>query len=154
MTVDILIPVARIVDVVTVYEDQIPMSMQGTLSGSLRGRKQVEDFAHAVGRGNMPVKPLMLYGPDNGVPILIVGDGVTEAAEMQDLALAAIEKQETQVKKTGRAMDFDQQREQAGMTRREDFGKSLSEAFQRNVKYLKENARTDPKGYDMPWNRR
>ena len=75
--VDILVPIARVVDVAVVYDDQIPMDMQGQLSGSLRGAKQVSEFAHAVGRDRMPTQPLMVYGPDNGMPILVVGGGVT-----------------------------------------------------------------------------
>ena len=147
--VDIVVPIARVVDIV-VMEEQIPADLQGQVSGTLRGRKQAMEFAHAVGRTKMPTKPLMVYGADNYMPILIVGDGVTEAAEMEDLALAALDKQEESVKKHGRGMDFDEARERTGMVRREDFGKVLSEAFQKNVEYLKRNARTDPKGREMP----
>lgn len=151
---DLVVPIARVVDVAVVYQDQIPTDMQGQLSGSLRGAEQVRDFAHAVGRERMPKKPLMVYGPDNGYPILVVGDGVTEAAEMQDLAEEALGKQEENVRKFGRAFDFDDARERAGMVRREDFGRVLADAFERNVRYLKENQRTDPKGREMPWARR
>ena len=148
--VDILVPIARVVDVAVVYDDQIPMDMQGQLSGSLRGAKQVSEFAHAVGRDRMPTQPLMVYGPDDYMPILVVGGGVTEAAEMQDLAEEALGKQEENVKKYGRAFDFDDARERNGMIRREDFGKVLSDALQRNADYLKRNQVTDPKGREMP----
>ena len=108
--------------------------------------KQAEDFAHMVGRDKMPKRPLMLYGPDNSMPILVVGDGVTEAAEMQDLAMEAIGKQAEQVKKSGRGMDFDDARERTGRVRREDFGMAFHEAMQRRVNYLKSHNRTDPEG--------
>lgn len=146
---DLIVPIARVVDVAVVYEDQIPLDMQGQLSGSLRGAQQVSEFAHAVGRNRMPKQPLMVYGPDNAYPILIVGDGVTEAAEMQDLAQEALGKQEENVRKFGRAFDFDEARERAGMVRREDFGKVLSDALQKNVDYLKRNQVTDPYGRNM-----
>jgi hypothetical protein len=146
---DLIVPIARVVDVAVVYEDQIPLDMQGQLSGSLRGAQQVADFAHAIGRNKMPKRPLMVYGPDNGYPILVIGDGVTEAAEMQDLAQEALGKQEENVRKHGRAFDFDEARERHGMVRREDFGKVLSDALQRNVDYLKRNQVTDPRGRYM-----
>jgi len=114
----------------------------------MRGMKQVTEFAHAVGRSAKPKKPLMVYGPDNYMPICVIGDGVTEAAEMQDLALEAIGRQEESVKRNGRGMDFDGARERAGMVRREDFGEAMRIAFEERVKYLKANHRTDPLGKD------
>jgi hypothetical protein len=114
----------------------------------------VSDFAHAVGKSKMPTKPLMVVGPDGGVPIIVMVDGDTEASEMQDLALAAVDKQQEQIKKTGRAMDFDDLREQYGMVRREDFSQVFSDGLQRNVEYLKTHQVTDPKGRNMPHMRR
>ena len=138
---DIIVPIARVIDVV-VCDGQVPWDLKGEVSGVMRGYEQVKEFAHAVGRQRMPVRPLMLYGPDDGVPICIVGDGVTEAAEMQDLALAALDKQEETFKKTGRAFDFDDARERAGMVRREDFQTAWHDAFERKAKEQKANWRT------------
>jgi len=145
--IDLIIPTARIVDIV-VCEEQVPYDLRGDVSGVMRGMKQVTEFAHAVGRSAKPKKPLMVYGPDNYMPICVIGDGVTEAAEMQDLALEAIGRQEESVKRNGRGMDFDGARERAGMVRREDFGEAMRIAFEERVKYLKANHRTDPLGKD------
>lgn len=145
--VDLIVPVARVVDLV-VCEEQVPYDLRGDVSGVMRGMAQVKEFAHAVGRTAKPKKPLMIYGPDNYMPICVIGDGVTEAAEMQDLALEAIGRQEESMKRNGRGMDFDSARERAGMVRREDFGTAMAEAMERRVKYLKANQRTDPLGKD------
>lgn len=134
-------PVARVVDVV-VCEDQVPWDLKGEVAGVLRGMEQVKEFAYAIGREHKPRKPLMIYGPDNDVPIYVVGDGVTEASEMEDLALAALDKQATQIKKTGRAFDFDEARERAGMVRREDFQQAWHDAFEQKAKKMKANWRT------------
>ena len=145
---DLIVPIARVVDIVIAPQD-VPYDLQGQVSGRLNWQG-VSDFAHEVGRTRMPTKPLMIVGPDGGVPILIMVDGDTEAAEMQDLALAAVDKQQEQIKKTGRAMDFDSLREQHGMVRREDFAQTLSDGLQRNVEYLKTHQVTDPRGRNMP----
>ena len=150
--IDILVPTARIVDIVISPED-VPFDLKNQVSGRLQWQ-QVSDFAHQVGRTRMPKKPLMVQGPDAGVPIIVMVDGDTEASEMQDIALAAIDKQQEQIKQTGRAMDFDSLREENGMVRREDFGQALSDGFMRNVEYLRTHQRTDPRGREMPWNRR
>jgi len=143
--IDILVPTARIIDLV-VCDEQVPYDLKGDVSGVMRGMEQVSEFAHAIGRAEKPKKPLMVYGPDNYMPIAIIGDGVTEAAEMQDLALEAIDRQQESVRKYGRGMDFDAARERAGMVRREDFGTAFAEAMAQRVKYLKANSRTDPEG--------
>ena len=135
---DIIVPLARVIDLV-VCEDQVPLAMQGQLSGVVRGHGQAQEIGHAFGRSHKPRQPLMVYGPDNYMPILIIGDGETEAAELQDLAQDAIGRQEEMVRKTGRGFDFDSARERAGMVRREDFGRAASEAFERRAAFLRAN---------------
>lgn len=143
--IDIIVPQARIVDLV-VCEGQVPPSLRGMVSGTLRGMRQASDFAHAVGKATRPKAPLMLYGPDEYMPIMVIGDGETEAAEMQDLAMEAIGRQEEAVKRNGRGMNFDEARERAGMVRRENFQEAWHDAFQRRADYLRRNQRTDPLG--------
>lgn len=142
---DILVPTARVVDIV-VCQDQVPWDLTGEVSGVLRGRAQVQEFAAAVGRAKMPKRPLMLYGADEYMPILIVGDGVTEAAEMQDLAEEQLGRMEENVKKYGRGFDFDEARERNGMARREDFGRLMADAYAERAEYLRTHRRTDPLG--------
>jgi hypothetical protein len=137
-----------VVDLV-VCEEQVPYDLRGEVSGALRNMAQVSEFAHAVGRTAKPKKPLMLFGPDQYMPICVIGDGVTEAAEMQDLALEALDRQQEAMKRNGgRGMNFDDARERAGMVRREDFQQAWHDAFQRRVDYLKAHQRTDPLGKD------
>ena len=139
---DIIVPIARVVDVVTVNEQQVPFDMKGRVSGIAKGMRQAEDFAHAIGRDAKPSRPLMVYGPDNGIPIMVIGDGVTEAAEMQDLAMEAIGRQEEQVRKNGRGFNFDEARERAGMVRKEDFDAAFRDALARRIAFLKANSVT------------
>ena len=143
--IDLIVPVARVIDLV-IMDEAVPMDLTGEVCGYIRNRKMVEEFAYAQGRATMPKKPLMLYGADNYTPIVVIGDGVTEAAEMQDLALGALDKQETQYKKSGRGFDFDEAREKAGMVRREDFGAAMATAFEERVKHLKAHQVTEPQG--------
>lgn len=149
--VDLLVPRARVVDLV-VCEEQVPWDLKGEVSGVL-GRQQVTDYAYALGREAKPKKPLMVYGPDNYMPICIIGDGVTEAAEMQDLAEEAIGRQEEEVRRHGRGMNFDEARERRGMIRREDFGAAVADAMARRAAYLKANQRTLKADMDARRNR-
>ena len=142
--VDLVIPVARVVDL-GVCEGQVPFDLRGEVSGVIHGMDQAREVAHAFGRAHKPTKPLMVYGPDNYMPILIIGDGVTEAAEMQDLAEEAIGRQQEAVKRNGgRGMNFDEARERAGGVRREDFGAAFADALARRAAYLKAHQRTEP----------
>ena len=140
---DIIVPMARVIDLV-ICEDQVPYDLKGDVCGALQ-RKQVEEYAYAMGRTAMPKKPLLLFGPDEYMPILIMGDGVTEAAEIQDLALEALDRQEESIKKNGRGMNFAEARERAGMVRREDFDAAFRDALERNTKRRKANWRTEGK---------
>lgn len=135
--VDLLVPKARIVDIVIVNDEQIPYDMKGQLSGHVRTVKQVEDFAHAFGRDAKPTKPLMLEGPDSRMPIMVMGLGVTEASEMQDLALEALDKQEENYKKYGRGYNFEEAREKAGYPRKEDFPQLFSDAMAERAEMLR-----------------
>jgi hypothetical protein len=137
---DLIVPIARVVDLV-VCDEQIPYDLKGQVSGALR-MNQVAEYAHAVGRTAKPKAPLMLYGPDNYMPIMVIGDGVTEAAEMQDLAMEALDRQAESVKKNGRGMNFDEARERAGLVRREDFSDAMKDALRRRADYLRRNWRT------------
>ncbi len=143
MTIDILVPIARVVDIVHAPVN-VPWDLRGEVSGYLRGRQEVSDWAHAIGRAKAPRRPVVLYGPDDYMPIVVVGE--MESAEIEDRAHEAIDKQEESMKKNGRGMDFEDAREQRGLVRREDFGTALAEGFARRARYLKAHRRTDPTG--------
>lgn len=150
---DLLIPTARIVDLV-IIEEQVPMSMAGEISGLINGHAQASEIAARFGRTHKPRQPLMVYGPDNYMPIMIIGDGVTEAAEMQDLAEEAIGRQEEAAKRNGgRGMNFDDARERRGLVRRENFGAAVADAIARHDKMVRANHRTRKADADSRKNR-
>lgn len=140
---DLLVPVGRLFPLV-MNRPQIPMSMQGLVSGHVRGMADAQEIGHAFGRTRTPKLPLMVSGPDSRVPILVVGDGVTEAAELEDLAQEAIADQEERVKANSRGYDFDGAREKAGMVRREDFQQAMHDALEERIARHKANPVTDP----------
>ncbi len=140
-------PVARYVDVVRVNESDIPFNLRRDVSGAA-GMKNAKDIAYRYGaRDHKPFLPLYVKGPDDRVPMVVAGWGEVEASEIQDLTLAAIDKQQEMIKRTGRAMDFDEMREQARMVRREDFPQMLSDAALERAEYMKAHSRTDPEGH-------
>lgn len=91
-----------------------------------------------------PVHPILLIGPDGRTPILLIGDGVTEAAELQDMAMAYIDKQEKEIASHGRGMDFDLLRQKSGAVRRDKVGQAISDAIAARIAHHQANPRTDP----------
>ncbi len=142
---DFIVPVARVVDVY-ICEDDIPLALKRTVSGSVNLDTAREIAARYGSRAYKPEKPLLVNGPDPGVPIMVAGFGMVEAAEIEDLALGALDKQAENMKKFGRAMDFDTMREEAGFVRREDFPQVFSDAMAERAEYLIKHQRTDPLG--------
>lgn len=125
--------------------DAIPMSMRGMLTGVLRNKGDINEMAYAVGgRDVKPKKPLMIVGPDERTVLLIVGDGVAEAAELEELAHAGLERQEKNVKKHGRAFDFESARERAGLPQAGEFDQNYRDALRRRVDAHKRNPFSDP----------
>lgn len=140
--VELLLPVARRL---TVNADAIPPTMRGRLTGVLRNKKDISEMAYAVGgRGVKPKKPLMILGPDERTVLLVVGDGVAEASELEDLAHAQLEKAEKNVKKYGRAFDFASARERAGVPQASEFDHLYRDALRRRIADHKRNPVSDP----------
>lgn len=140
--IELLLPIARRL---TVNADLIPPSMRGRLTGVLRNKNDISEMAYAVGgRDVKPKKPLMIVGPDNHTVMLIVGDGVAEAAELEELAYAGLEKQEKNVRKHGRAFDFESARERAGVPQAGEFDQNYRDALRRRVAAHKRNPFSDP----------
>lgn len=146
----LLVPVGRQLFVPGMGMAVVPMAMRKHVSGIARGDSEAREIGHFFGRTTKPDQPLMVVGPDERTPILIVGDGVTEAAEMEDLAQAAVAKQAETVKKTGSGYDFAEARERKGSVRREDFGRLASEAVLARIAKHKHNMRTDPPRKPQP----
>ena len=140
--VELLLPMAR---KLLVNADAIPLAMRGKLTGVLRNKKDIDEMAYAVGgRDVKPQKPLMIVGPDERTVLLVVGDGVAEASELEDLAHAQLEKAETNVKKHGRAFDFEAARERRGLPQAKEFDGLYRDALRRRVKAHQQNPISDP----------
>ncbi len=140
--VEILLPVARRL---TANADAIPLAMRGKLTGVLRNKKDIGEMAYAVGgRAAKPKQPLMIVGPDERTVLLVVGDGVAEASELEELAYAQLEKAERNVKKHGRAFDFASARDRAGMPQAGEFDNLYRDALRRRVADHKRNPYSDP----------
>ena len=140
--VELLLPVAHRL---TVNADAIPLSMRGKLTGVLRNKADIAEMAYAVGgRGVKPKQPLMIIGPDERTVLLVVGDGVAEAAELEDLAHAQLERAERNVKKHGRAFDFASARERRGLPQASEFDSLYRDALTRRIADHKRNPFSDP----------
>ena len=140
--VEIIVPIARRL---TVNASAIPLSMRGKLTGVLRNKADIGEMAYAVGgRDVKPEKPLMILGPDERTVLLIVGAGVAEASELEDLAYAQLEKAEANTKKHGRAFDFKEARERRGLPQATEFDQLYRDALRRRVKQHKQNPFSDP----------
>lgn len=123
----------------------IPLPMARKVQGAARGHREVSDLAHRMGgRGAKPTKPILVYGADEQVLTVIMTDGETEAAELEDLAHATLERQDERIKKVGRAFNFDEAREKAGWIRRENWGAAAAEAIRERARRHQANPVTDP----------
>ena len=141
--VEILVPIARRDLVLNAHE--VPAALQGKLSAVLRSEKEIDDLAHAMGgRSAKPRKPVMVWGPDDRTVLLIVGDGVAEAAEIEELAHAQLEKAQRNVKKYGRAYDFAGARERAGLPEVGEFDNLYRDALRRRRAEHKASPFSDP----------
>lgn len=139
---DLLLPIGRVMHVP--QHLAAPRSVRNDVSAAVRSQRDIEDIGHAFGKNYRPRAPIMVLGPDNRTVILIVGDGVTEASELQDLAAEAYGKQEETIRKTGNGSDFASLREKRGLWRKEEFGTVFAEALQERIRKHKANPRTDP----------
>ncbi len=140
--VELILPVARRL---VVNANAIPHAMRGRLTGVLRNKSDIAEMAYAVGgRGVKPKKPLMILGPDERSVLLVVGDGVAEASELEDLAYHQLEKAEKNVKKHGRAFDFEKARERRGLPQAGEFDQLYRDALRRRAEDHKRNPISDP----------
>ena len=136
---DLLLPIGY------VQHRGVPQTMRSTSNRAVGNHQEAGDLAYMLGgRSAMPKAPVLVWGPDNRTVIMLVGDGVTEAAELQDMALEAIERQEEQIARNGRGMDYDAMREKHGYVSRENAGNAISDAIAERIAHHKANPVTDP----------
>ena len=142
--VDLLIPIAKRIPVV-LNESGVPLSLRGQVSGVVRGQSEAADIAHAFGRSARPTEPILLYGRDGRVMTVIIGSGLTEAAELQDIALEAVARnREREQVYGGSPINFDELREKAGLVPREEYDAAFREALALRVAAHKANPISDP----------
>lgn len=136
---DFVLPVGHVV------HTGVPTTMRRHVSQAATGRQEAFDLAYRLGgRDARPTAPVLIWGPDNRTPIMIIGDGVTEAAELEDIALEAIDNQAESVKNNGRGMDYDQFREDHGMMRRDEVPAAIKNAIADRIAKHKANPVSDP----------
>lgn len=141
--VEILVPIARRIPVV-LNAGGVPMSLRGQVSGAVGSDAEAAEIAYAFGRDAKPVAPILVYGPDERVLTVVMGNGLTEAAELQDIALEAMEVNRERLKRQGSPVNFDQLREEAGLVPREQYDAAFRDALARRVARHKANPITDP----------
>ena len=126
--VDLLIPLGR----VFTRDKSVPLALQGQVHGAPAG---AGDLAYTLGgRAKKPRKPIFLFGP-HGEPIILIGAGEAEAAELEDLAQEAM---------AHKPVDFAAKREQHGYPQREQFDSLFRQAVRNRMERHRRNPITDP----------
>lgn len=96
---------------------------------------RVEDIAHIFGGRAAKVKgPIFLYGPQ-GQPVIIIATGHEEAAEIEDLAINAMNKPR---------FNFEEARERRGLPDLTKARELFQEALADSVRRQRQNPRTTP----------
>ena len=160
--VDLLVPVAQKIPLGggrTLLRRVLPPHL-GRRVVTLNHRSQIADLSQLVGgRGVKPKQAVSLTSPD-GRTILIAGMGAAEAAEIEDVAQAAMEKAEAKPM----ADRIAEWRERRGLPSREEFDVKFREAIEDKIQHHRRHSRTDPfRGQkktrvtvtmpDQPWKR-
>jgi hypothetical protein len=125
---------------------QMPLhiSRLGKMSTMLvENKKLAQDMAAMFGgRAAKPQGIVTMPSADGTTPIMIAGMGQCEAAELEDIALEALEKDAEQIKKTGTAVDFAAERERRGYAPVETFDTRYREYLAERAEYGRRNLRT------------
>ena len=86
------------------------------------------EISHVFGgRAAMPNQPIILMGADGHTPIIVVTAGVSEAAEIEEIAIAAKEKGAAKLKATGSQLDTKSFRERNNLPQIEEFDTRVKE---------------------------
>ena len=109
----------------------------------IENKKFVADMAEVFGgRAAKPAGVMTIPSIDNTTPIMVAGLGGTEVAELEDIALEAMEKDEEQYRKTHSAIDHAAERERRGAPTAESFDTRFREAMQARADHGRRNIRT------------
>ena len=120
------------------------LSQRGQLQQMLiQNRKAAADLSQIFGgRAAKPNGMLQIPAADGVTPIMIPAMGEAEVAQIEELALRAYEETQEQVKKTGTAIDFDAERERAGLPPAETFDTRVREHMQARADAGRRNFRS------------
>lgn len=118
---------------------------QPSVSAVVRSLTEAEDLVHFFRNPQFaPDLPVLVMVPGQ-VPISIIGNGVTPAAELRDLAVTVFERTIERVARNGgRIFDFDELREKAGLLPHDQFDPAFREALRERRRRHMANPRTDP----------
>ncbi len=115
------------------------------------GMAQARDLAYRLGgRAKKPPRELVLVGPDGKTPIIIPALGCCEAAELEDIAIAACEKQQAKLDKGQEAVDFDELRRREGRPIRTEFDPMFRQALRDRIAKHNINPVSDPSRQPIP----
>jgi hypothetical protein len=108
----------------------------------VNGAGEVADMSYrAGGRAMRPTQDVVLYGP-HGEAIILPGFGVTEMAELQDLAEAVYERESHRP----RSVDFEEMRAKAGLPSAHEFNDRFKQGLRDTAKRMRGNFRTAREG--------
>jgi len=109
------------------------------------------DLAYRLGgRAVKPRREIVLVGPDGQSPIVIPGAGVTEAAELEEIALETYERDAARLRAGQPLVDFDRLREEAGLPARKEFDALFRQALRDRIARHRANPITDPPRRPIP----
>ncbi len=123
----------------------VPLSYVGKCSCVCRTEQECREVVRWFGSAEFcPLLPIMVMVPGADAPTLIPGMGYATAAELQDCAVVAWNKQTERLKDGGKLFDFDALREKRGLMRREDVDAATRQAFHERIARHKANLVSDP----------
>lgn len=110
------------------------MIVPGSMHGKAIGIGDPTKIAESFGRDYKPQMPLYLVGPDERTIILVAGMGQATAAELQDVALAALEREKDS--------DWEAARAERGLPQQSQLKENLAQLGEDRLKEIKRNRRT------------
>ena len=111
----------------------------------LKDERDLNDLAAmAGGRAEKPTKQVILYGADGHTCTVIPGMGVTEAAELEDIARETWENQRAKIARNEPVINFKEYREKHGYPKREEFDAFFREALRERMRKHRANPVSDP----------
>jgi len=108
----------------------------------------IDDIAYRLGpRDAKPREPIVMKLPDGNTPLIVVGAGQTEVAEIADIVAERWEDGEKKVREGKPQLDsdiFEERRADEGLPPRDQFDSNFREGLRDKIDYHKKNHRTDP----------